>query len=537
MKKIIYISDYFLHQINGGGELVDDEIINQLKKRGFHVIPINSESVKKSQLTCELIISNFCNLSEDNKDFIKNNCKYSIIEHDHKYISIRDPSPYVNHIVPPENIINKQFYRKATAVFGQSKKHCEIISKNLGLNNLINLSTSIWSISHLNIIEKNINNEKENFLSILDSKNPIKNSKLSQQYCHKKNINYKLIPSGSFSSVIESISKSEKLMFFPQTFETFNRLVVEARMLNCELMTVPSRLGCVSEDWFHKYKGKELIDFLKNSREDFIDKIINKNEFIKKDIPKVSIITSLYKGQANISEFLKNITSQTCFKECELIIINANSPENEEKILFPYLKKFNNIKYEKLDEDPGIYATWNIAIKKSTGKYITNANLDDRRVDTNIHLFVDFLEKNPDIDLVYGQCYVTEAPNETYEINSSGKKKYPTYEFSRENMIKCLPGCMPVWRRKMHNKSGLFNENYKYAGDWEMWLRAIRFGSVFKKISGTYGLYHFNPDGLSTSKENEKTKFLEEKNIFNEYKDVIGEKNYQNYKKYFNTGE
>ena len=537
MKRINYIFDYFLNQIHGGAELVDNEIINELIKKGFDVKSINSRDIKKADLECELIISNFIELSENTKKFIQNNCEYSIIEHDHKYIINRDPSPYINYIVPSENIINKQFYKKARAVFGQSKKHCEIISKNLGLNNVINLSTSIWSLEHLDILEKNVNNKKEDVLSILDSKNPIKNSKLSQLYCQKKNINYKLIPSGDFAFVMELISKSKKFMFFPQIFETFNRLVVEARMLNCELMTNPSKLGCVSEEWFRKYKGKELINFLRNSREDFINKIINKNHFFKKEIPKVSIITSLYKGEDNISGFLENITSQSCFGNCELIIINANSPEKEDDVILPYLKRFSNIKYEKLEKDPGIYATWNLAIERSTGKYLTNANLDDRRIDTNIYLFVDYLENNPDIDLVYGECLITKNSNETYEKNSSSNKKYPTYEFTKENMIKCLPGCMPVWRRSMHDRAGLFNENYKYAGDWEMWLRSVRSGAIFKKIPGTYGLYHFNPNGLSTSKKNEKSKFLEEKIIFNEYRDVIGEKNYQNYKGYFNNGE
>ena len=49
------------------------------------------------------------------------------------------------------------------------------------------------------------------------------------------------------------------------------------------------------------------------------------------DIPKVSIITSVYKGKKYIEQFLENITSQTIFKEkCELILINANSTLKED---------------------------------------------------------------------------------------------------------------------------------------------------------------------------------------------------------------
>ena len=50
--------------------------------------------------------------------------------------------------------------------------------------------------------------------------------------------------------------------------------------------------------------------------------------------PKISIITSLYKGGEYIKGFLEDIVNQTIFKDkCELIIIDANSPDNEKDII------------------------------------------------------------------------------------------------------------------------------------------------------------------------------------------------------------
>ena len=100
-------------------------------------------------------------------------------------------------------------------------------------------------------------------------------------------------------------------------------------------------------------------------------------------------------------------------------------------------------------------------------------------------------------------------------------------------MIKCLPGCMPLWKKSLHEKAGFFNENYKHAGDWEMWLRAVRNGANFKKVNGTHGLYYVNPDGLSTSEKMHSTRFEEEKQIFFEYKEIFGEENFNKYKVYF----
>jgi hypothetical protein len=100
-------------------------------------------------------------------------------------------------------------------------------------------------------------------------------------------------------------------------------------------------------------------------------------------------------------------------------------------------------------------------------------------------------------------------------------------------MVKCLPGCMPVWRKSMHDKSGLFDENLKYAGDWDMWLRAVKDGSKFLKIDEILGLYYLNPEGLSTNSEKENERFKEEKEIFWSNKETFGQLNFNQFKEYF----
>ena len=44
--------------------------------------------------------------------------------------------------------------------------------------------------------------------------------------------------------------------------------------------------------------------------------------------PKISIITSIYKGEKFIKHFFEDIAKQTIFKECELILINALNISN-----------------------------------------------------------------------------------------------------------------------------------------------------------------------------------------------------------------
>ena len=238
------------------------------------------------------------------------------------------------------------------------------------------------------------------------------------------------------------------------------------------------------------------------------------------ELPKISIITSVYDGDEYIDNFLQDITRQTIFKEkCELILIDANSPGNEKEIIEKYIEKYpDNIVYKKLDEDPGIYGVWNLGVEMATGEYLTNANLDDRKAINSLELHAKELYSHPDVDLVYAASYLTHKPNQSFEDKDPEWQLYNIPDFSKEAMIRGNPPHQnPMWRKQIHGKHGLFDEQYRSAGDWEMWLRATFGGSKFKKINGVLGLYYFNPKGISTNKDNDEWKKKEEFKIFKTY--------------------
>jgi hypothetical protein len=219
--------------------------------------------------------------------------------------------------------------------------------------------------------------------------------------------------------------------------------------------------------------------------------------------PRATIITSLFKGDAYIERFLKNVTQQSIFSECEFILINAASPGKEYRFIEPYLSLFNNITYIYLTKDPGIYAVWNYAIRLAQSDLLANANLDDLRSPDSLESQILYLEAHPEIDLVYLDYYVTTKKEASY-TSFSPCLKAVVQEFSPAILNYCVAGPFPLWRKSLHERYGFFDETFKSIGDLEMWNRAALNGSVFKKIEGVSGLYYDNPEGLSTSQQQEK---------------------------------
>jgi glycosyltransferase involved in cell wall biosynthesis len=480
-------------------------------------------------------------LAESFKKILIHKANYAILEHDHKYVRSNNPSLYKDFLAPEQQIINKPFYTAAKAVMCQSKKHASVVQKNLLLNNIVSLSGNIWTEEQLSVLEKNLDTPKSIEYALLNSNNKNKGMPAAIDYCARKGFNYELINPQTFEPFIQNLAQVKHLVFFPQWLETYNRLSIEARILGCKLIT-NNLIGAASEDYF-KLKGRPLLDFIRQNNHTLMQKWFNLLEgnevefYGTVELPKVTVFCPIYGSKQYLVNFLDSMKKQTIFEQCELIIINANSPdmEFENSVIGEFMKDNSNVRYEILDYRATVMETENMALKMATGDFFAQACVDDRHSPDYLEILAKHLHYSTDVDLVYADCYQTTIPNETFENNSSNGNFYEHSRntFSRENMIKCLPGPMPMWKKEVHDRVGYFDEELAHAGDWDMFLRMVDKGCIFKKVDIPLGLYYYNTDGLSTSQEYASKRQAEEANIFFSYKHVFGEKNFKKYEEYF----
>ena len=105
--RILFISDFFTDSViferaPGGAELNDLVLIEHLQGDNFEVEKINSSRCRKGDVQGAdfVILSNFVGLSLDMRDYLISDGRYLIYEHDHKYVSTRDPSKFKNFSIP-----------------------------------------------------------------------------------------------------------------------------------------------------------------------------------------------------------------------------------------------------------------------------------------------------------------------------------------------------------------------------------------------------------------------------------------------------
>jgi len=270
MNKIIFIADFFVEEVVGGGELNNDELVSLLRQKGYEVIKYKSRAIKPSLLetfdqNTSFIISNFIQLPEESKRVFESSKRYVIYEHDHKYVKTRNPAEYKDFIAPKDEIINYEFYKNALAVLCQSSFHANIVKINLGLDNIKSLGGNLWSTEALDLMQEISTKEKVPKYAIMDSTNWHKNTQGAIMVCNGNNWEYDLIPPSQYGDFLRKLGKNEKFVFLPKTPETLSRIIVEARMMGMSVVT-NKLVGATKEDWF-KLKGIELINIIKKKRE------------------------------------------------------------------------------------------------------------------------------------------------------------------------------------------------------------------------------------------------------------------------------
>ena len=183
--------------------------------------------------------------------------------------------------------------------------------------------------------------------------------------------------------------------------------------------------------------------------------------------PLISIIICTYNRAEYLSTCINSIINQTN-KNWELIIVDDGSDDNTFEIVNCYLTKHPNIRYVK-HQNIKLALSRNIGLLLSLGKYITFLDSDDTFKENHIESRLDYITRNPDIDLIYGGVEIDE------EIFVADYYK-PGKLINVEN---CVLGSTFFGKRNVFFEMSGYN-NLNYGEDTEFLERAEKKFNIYK---------------------------------------------------------
>jgi glycosyltransferase involved in cell wall biosynthesis len=204
-----------------------------------------------------------------------------------------------------------------------------------------------------------------------------------------------------------------------------------------------------------------------------------------KTLPLVTIVTPSYNQGQYLERTILSVLKQD-YPNIEYIVIDALSTDETEKILGRFRNRISKVVRER---DNGQSDAINKGFVAGRGEIMAYLNSDDCYANPSVVSdAVSFLMANPDVDLVYGR---------RYEINDQGYflAHYPYRQFSKKDLyLSCyIPQECCFWTKQIYDKAGGFiDTSYKFAIDYELWLRLLHHGANFAAIDKIFGLFRLH---------------------------------------------
>lgn len=212
--------------------------------------------------------------------------------------------------------------------------------------------------------------------------------------------------------------------------------------------------------------------------------------------PLVSIILATYRDK-RLAESLQSVFSQT-YRNIEIIVVN-DDPANKE-FVEKLIGAYGNAVFISNKNNLGLTKSLNIALKKAQGEIIVRHDSDDFSLPERVETIVTFFEANPAVDIVCSTAYL-EAFNKRSVLRIPVSHGDIVEQLSFRN---CLIHSALSFRSKIIKQIGFYNENYRYAQDYDLYLRAINCGLIFAAINKPLIVKCFDESNITVTKRKQQ---------------------------------
>ena len=184
--------------------------------------------------------------------------------------------------------------------------------------------------------------------------------------------------------------------------------------------------------------------------------------------PKISVIMSVYNGEKYLREAIESILNQT-FTDFEFIIVNDGSTDNSLEIIQSYdderIRIINN------EKNIGLTKSLNKALKVAKGEYIARQDADDVSLPNRFEEQTKYFEEHPETALLGTGIYKIDKNGRIVGKRIVLAKTCGKYPFNGNRPLS--HGCM-MFKKKIIDELRGYNELFRYAQDYELWLRITK---------------------------------------------------------------
>lgn len=227
------------------------------------------------------------------------------------------------------------------------------------------------------------------------------------------------------------------------------------------------------------------------------------NFYFRKDVifPKISVVTPSYNQGAYLERSVRSVLDQG-YPDQELIVVDGGSTDESLSILKALSHRIARVISEP-DSGPG--DAINKGLSLAGGEILGWLNSDDLYAEGALYEVAEAFLNDPALDMVYGNALYIDERDEVFVadhgIRKTGLyygeiqpwKRIPAYW----SYVHSIPQPTVFFRRRLLEKCGYLNMEYKFIFDFELFFRFVGCARV-RKIEKVLAFYRIHSKGKTT---------------------------------------
>jgi D-aspartate ligase len=220
----------------------------------------------------------------------------------------------------------------------------------------------------------------------------------------------------------------------------------------------------------------------------------------------VSVVIATYNRSRQVKEAIDSVLAQSAPVR-EIIVVDDGSKDSTRETLLSYGDRIRPF----FQANGGASAARNLAMRMAQGSWIAFLDDDDVWLPEKIEQQMELVRRNPELGLVYCSDYaVDEQLRILYPRNAQDGNRGDVFErLLIKNFI--FTSCV-IARRDAVEKAGYMQPEFKFAQDWDLWLKIAAERPV-DFAPAPLVLYRQSPTGCLTHDMKADDRLLEMKTI------------------------
>jgi glycosyltransferase involved in cell wall biosynthesis len=213
-------------------------------------------------------------------------------------------------------------------------------------------------------------------------------------------------------------------------------------------------------------------------------------------MPTVSVIMPAYNVAPYIGEAIASVCAQT-FRDFEVLVVDDGSTDDTFEIASQWAGRDTRVRVLR-KENGGISTARNHALRHAAGAFLAILDSDDVWEPDYLASQIEVLERRPDVDLVTGNARYLGSRLDGQIVRPCPDPR-PEPDLTQILTDETAIFIMTVFRRRVYEAVGEFDEAFRTNEDYDYWLRAALAGFRFARNDRPLAWYRRRDDSLSAS--------------------------------------